>query len=79
MDLRDSSFFVVLVEYLGKIYVVVLEKEVQYFGICFWDSYVVQWGKEKRERKLGRWYVYKVLNWFFQLEVNCFNIFFSFI
>jgi hypothetical protein len=64
MDSRDSPFSAVLAEHPGKIYVAVLEKEVQHLGTCSWDSHAVQWGKEKRERKLGRWHAYKVLNWF---------------
>lgn len=53
MDLRDSPLFAVLTEHPGKIYLAVLEKEVQHLGTCSWDSHIVGCGKEQQEREAG--------------------------
>lgn len=45
MDLRDSPLSAVLTEHPGRIYLAVLEKEVQHLGTCSWDSHIVRWGK----------------------------------
>lgn len=64
MDLRDSPFSAVLTEHPGKIYLAVWRKKFSILAPAPGTVTLSSVERKRKRGKLGRWHVYKVLNWF---------------